>query len=171
MNPTKRLIKFAIVTFIFTGLLLPTACNQVQNSPPGVSENKKAAVDQGHEEIELAIVMGRMQLYMNKLYFSGINNNNELRDFYVHELEEAMDEIVEGNVMDDGVDISQNMEMYGTAQLEVFEKSMAGDKAFKDAYNNLVNACNSCHKASKYPFIIIKEPTNMVFDNQVYTVE
>lgn len=170
MSSRKQLSRYTVILTLATAIFLPAACNQVQSPPPGASDEPTPPAELQHE-VELVAVMGRMQLYMNKLYFAGINDNKELRDFYVHEIEEAIEEIVDGSVTHEGVDISTNMEMYGATQLEVFEKALAENNDFKDAYNNFVNACNSCHKASKYPFIIIKEPTNMVFDNQVYTVD
>lgn len=151
---------------IFISLLFILSCNQTNQQPPGVSNPNTPILE---NEVELVALMGRMQVFMNKLYFAGINENTELRDFYIHELEETMEEIENGEVMHEGVNISQNMQMYGTAQLEVFEEALAdGSKDFNSAYNGFVNACNSCHTASKYPFIIIKAPTKPVFDNQVY---
>jgi hypothetical protein len=130
-----------------------------------------AVEDHSTEEshtIELAVYMGRMQLFMNKLYFAGINNNTELVNFYVHELEEAMEEIEHAKVVEDGVNISANIQLFGINQLENMEKSLAEGSDFKTAYTGLVASCNNCHVASKYPFIVIKEPINPVFDNQVY---
>jgi hypothetical protein len=154
------------VSILITAVLFQTGCDSGNQPAPGLSSTP---AQHAAPEIELAVIMGRMQLYMNKLYFAGIGNNKELRDFYIHEIEEAMEDLVDGKVMHDGVDISQNMEMFGVAQLDVFEKAIeANPDQFKEAYNAFVNACNSCHIASKYPFIIIKEPTTPVFDNQVY---
>ena len=39
-------------------------------------------------EYALSEEMHRLQLYMNKLYFSGKSSNKKLSDFYVHEIEE-----------------------------------------------------------------------------------
>lgn len=154
------------IVAVFASLIFAISCNQTSQQPPGISNENSPVLEQ---EIELAVLMGRMQLYMNKLYFAGINGNDELRDFYIHELEEITEEIEDGEVMHEGVNISQNMQMYGSAQLKAFEEAVADNsKDFKSAYNGFVNACNSCHTASKYPFIIIKEPTKPVFDNQVY---
>jgi hypothetical protein len=123
------------------------------------------------EEPELAIYMGRLQLFMNKLYFAGINQNDELSAFYIHEIEETLEELVAAKIIDDGIDISLNTQLFGLNQLENFEKQLE-DKStdFKNAYSLLVQSCNNCHSVSKHPFIVIKEPTNPVFDNQVYEV-
>lgn len=161
----KKVFWIATVVVLFS---IQPGCNSNSEPAPGVTAQ---ATQSSEHEMELAVYMGRMQLYMNKLFFAGTVQNADLRDFYIHELEEAMEEIAEAKVIDDGVDISQNIEMFGLAQLEVFEKAIAENPTqFTESYNAFVNSCNSCHVASKYPFIIIKEPTNPVFDNQVYEV-
>jgi hypothetical protein len=140
------------------------ACTNQNEPAPGT-----APATEPHYEVDLVQSMGRMQLYMNKMYFAGINGNSELRDFYVHEIEETMESIEEGHVMHEGVNISQNMKLFGLDQLEVFERAISADTTgFRNAYGQFLLSCNNCHTASKYPFIVIKEPTNPVFDNQVY---
>jgi hypothetical protein len=136
-----------------------------------ISTNKAPEIEIEKEvehDLELAVFMGRMQIFMNKLYFSGIANNAELIEFYLHEIEEAMEEVEHANIIDDGVDISANMKLFGVNQIENLENSLKSGQDFKEAYGVLVTSCNNCHTASKHPFIIIKEPTNPVLDNQVY---
>ena len=156
-------MKYSVVIAFILALILGVACSIETNT-----DAPKNTAHHGQSEIDLVMLMGRLQLYMNKMYFAGINDNTELRDFYVHEIEEIMEEISEGEVTHEGVDISQNMKLYGVSQLEIFEKALEQDRDFNDAYRGFLNTCNSCHMVSKYPFIIIKEPTNPVFDNQVY---
>lgn len=150
-------------------LITPVACTESSVTTEIKSHDYDDHDDD--ESVNLIMLMGQLQLFMNKLYFSGINNNEPLTEFYVHEIEEVMEDIAEGNVTHEDIDISAKMESFGLAQLEVFERAIESGNDFKDAYNGLVASCNACHQASKYPFIIIKEPTNMIFDNQVYTTE
>lgn len=164
-NP-KTLVALAIAAV----LIMPVACTESNVSTESTAHHH-GEHDNDEESVDLIMLMGRLQLFMNKLYFSGINNNEALIDFYVHEMEEAMEVIAEGEVSHGGVDISTKMESFGLAQLELFEDAIESGKDFKDAYNGLVASCNGCHQATKYPFIIIAEPTNMIFDNQVYTTE
>lgn len=123
-------------------------------------------------ELELAVYMGRLQLYANKLYFAGINENESLYKFYLHEMEEAMETIADGKVVsDNGIDISANMKAFGEQSLQVLEKKIEeeGFKNFKSHYNNLISSCNSCHKVSQKGMIVITEPKKPVFDNQDYS--
>lgn len=175
LNLQSSQLKWIFFAATFTIVLAFVGCSNSTSTPPGAKVQAGVSSDEDDHEhehgVELVLLMGRMQLFMNKLYFAGTGNNPQLRDFYVHEMEEIMEEIAEGEVMHEGVNISQNMKMYGVAQLEAFEEALEAGKDFTGAYNGLVNACNSCHTASKYPFIIIKEPTKPVFDNQVYSAE
>lgn len=158
------MMKYIILTIAIALVTTFFSCTNQSESAPGT-----AAASESHYEVDLIQSMGRMQLYMNKLYFAGINGNTELRDFYIHEIEETMETIEEGNVMHEGVNISQNIKLFGLDQLEVFERAISADTSgFKSAYGQLLLSCNNCHTASKYPFIVLKEPTNPVFDNQVY---
>lgn len=144
-----------------------TACN-TNNSQQSAPTSQAEGHHHEDSEIDLVMMMGRLQLFMNKLYFAGVNDNAELRDFYVHEIEETMEEIAEGNVQHEGVDISSNMKTYGLSQLELFEKALESDRGFDEVYSEFINSCNSCHIVSKYPFIKITVPSTPALDNQVF---
>ena len=160
-----------ILLYILVGLNLALTFYLFSKMPVSGSAEDKPNTEVHTEEPELAIYMGRLQLYMNKLYFAGINQNDALAAFYIHELEEALEEIVAAKIVDEGIDISMNTQLFGLNQLENFEKQIENKSTdFNDAYALLVKSCNNCHAVSKHPFIVIKEPTNPVFDNQVYEV-
>jgi hypothetical protein len=160
-----------ILLYILVGLNLALTFYLFSKMPVTSSTEDKPTTEVPTEEPELAIHMGRLQLYMNKLYFAGINQNDALAAFYIHELEEAMEEIVAAKIVDEGIDISMNTQLFGLNQLENFEKQIENNSTdFTEAYALLVKSCNNCHSVSKHPFIVIKEPTNPVFDNQVYEV-
>ncbi|CAN5217886.1 hypothetical protein BH09BAC1_BH09BAC1_12030 [soil metagenome] len=125
-----------------------------------------------HEEadVEVAVTMGHIQRHANKLFFAGQNANWPLAGFYVHEIEESMEEVADGHVVDDGVNISQLMESLGIPALEGLEKSIeAKNKTeFNTAYTHLVNTCNTCHQSANHPYIVIQNPKTPALDNQVY---
>lgn len=121
------------------------------------------------QHFELATAMGKLQYFVNKLYFSYKNSNKPLADFYLHELEEAFEEIEEANVMDDGIHISDNIKTFGISGINNFERFMEDNPTmFEEHYQGLINACNACHIASKHPFINITVPTIPVSSNQEF---
>lgn len=128
----------------------------ISNSAPSAG----AGEEEHEEEIEVAIVMGRIQRFHQKFWLAMRANNPELSQFYLHEMEEAMEEIAEANVIDDGVDISAHMRTYGLDVNEFLQKKLReeGIDGLRAEAELLVKSCNSCHLASKYEMIQIKVP-------------
>lgn len=112
--------------------------------------------------------MGHMQRYHQKLWASAAAGNAELAAFYLHELEEVMEEVAEGQVVDDGVDISTPMKAFGLGTLAMLEAKLKeeGVTALHGALPQLVNACNGCHSQCGYPFVRIRVPERVDFPDQ-----
>jgi hypothetical protein len=124
-------------------------------------------------DIELHVSMAYLQRYMDKLYFAGKANNKQLINYYIHELEEILEEIAEEDPTYDEIALGKLALQYGVTALENLEdKLLSGDSAkFATAYTLLMGACNGCHKSSNKGFIIIKKPTSPAFTNQDFSVQ
>jgi hypothetical protein len=122
-------------------------------------------------EIEVADYMSKVQLYVNKMYFAGKSENKALFNFYVTETNEVMKEVADANVVDKGVNVSENIKAFGLQSLQVLQKRIEeeGFKNFEQHYQNLVTSCNSCHKISQRPFIVITKPVKPALDNQDFS--
>jgi len=133
---------------------------------------KAQSRDSEESDIEVADVMTKLQRHANKLWFSGVNDNWELANFYITELDEAMHEISEGNVMEGDVNISTFMNKFGLNPLEELKSSLASEevKDFENKYAELITNCNNCHVLSGHKFVVIKTPVEPVFDNQEYSL-
>lgn len=127
--------------------------------------------DHDEEHVEVAVYMGRIQTYHQKLWAAGEANNAELAAFYLHEMEEAMEEIAEGHVMEDGVDVSAQMRAYGLSMVGSFEQRLKeeGIAAIHKDATVLANTCNSCHVACGYPYIKVQVPTSVNYPDQDFT--
>ncbi len=126
------------------------------------------AMDQ-EEEIEVAEIMGRMERHHAKWWVAGREGNVELAGFYLHELEEAMEELAEAHVVEDnGVDVSANMRTYGLPIVKELERKLKKDgvAAMHADADVLVATCNSCHVASGFPFIKVRVPSGATFPGQ-----
>ena len=146
---------------LVTALFLLTDCaSNVPDEEPAAQEG---------ETIELAVYMGRLQLFSDKLYWAGKAKNEQLVDFYLHEMEEAMEEIHESNLIDEGVDISAMISSYGLAAIERMEDVELDSASFETGYSQLIQNCNACHAASNYSFVRIIVPTRPAFTNQDMT--
>ena len=119
---------------------------------------------------EVAVYMGRIQVFANKLWSAGKAGNLPLADFYRHEMKEAMEELVSAGIVDDGVNVSEKMEVYGIRTLDALKAELKtnGLKDFDGQYATLVNTCNSCHAECGKAFIEMRVPTYTRYDDQVF---
>jgi hypothetical protein len=132
------------------------------------SASEKETVQPKEEHYELALAMARMQTYMQKLHFAGQNENWKLAQFYTHEVEETMEDIINHNVVDEGQEISSLVKTMAFPNIEKLEKTIASEDktSFVEGYQLLLRSCNNCHVASKHEFIKITTPKNEDFINQ-----
>ena len=96
-----------------------------------------------------------------------------MTEFYLHELEEVMEEVVDAKIIDEGNNISTLMETYGLDIVERASTQMPGasEEVFAEQYHALIESCNSCHVVGDHKYIKIIEPTLPVADNQNYSLD
>jgi hypothetical protein len=118
------------------------------------------AAHHGPEEVEVAVYMGRMHTYSNKLWIAGSQGNLELALFYQHEIEEVMEEVEHAGIMDGDVDISAAMRTIGIPVVEGLKAHLKAEglSAFNERYELLLGACNSCHSSTGHGIIRIASP-------------
>ena len=124
-----------------------------------------------HSGLALIYQMSFMSQYAQKLYLAGVEENWELADIYSHEIEEIAETIINENHVDDGVNVSQLMELMLPQQIEQIEEAIdARDVVqFRERYNTLVQTCNQCHTAAHYGAVKITVPESNPF-NQDFSV-
>ncbi len=126
------------------------------------------AEDEEHEEIEVAVFMGRIQHFHQKWWLAGKAGNAPLAKFYLHEMEEAMEEIADANIIEDGVDLSEQMRTYGLTTVDHLSETLEkqGVTMMHAEAEMLANTCTSCHMVTKHPYIRIKVPADVSFPDQ-----
>ena len=72
------------------------------SAPVSASVTVADSTEMESEELEVAVLMQRFQWNVNKLYFAGMANNKPLANFYLHELEESMEELAEHPIEENG---------------------------------------------------------------------
>ncbi len=170
---------FAIVMVIISlvvAIMSLIGMKHTQEKMVNLEKRLTSMTNPSHEDVEhheLAVYMQRLQWYSNKLYFSGKAGNARLTEFYLHELEEVMEEVVEAKIIDEGNNISTLMETYGLNIVERASTQMPGatEEVFAEQYHSLIESCNSCHVVSDHKYIKIIEPTLPVIDNQNYSLD
>jgi hypothetical protein len=111
--------------------------------------------------------MIQMQYFANKVYYAGINNNSDLLGFYIHEMEEVMEDLEGHDLQKDGISVSKNLKLFGIEPLELFEQNIKNSpEQFTAHYDAWINQCNACHGVFKKPFIQIIRPQAPIATNQ-----
>ena len=168
-----------LIVSLLSILLVVFTLFRLREAEQQLSDLKKAErlvhVSPGEEQgegIEVAVFMQRLQVFANKLYASSSNGEDELVEFYLHEMGEVMDQLVEANVSEDGFNVSENMEIFGIRALEEYSKAYAGKVGNADEYHMaLVMKCNACHTASGHGFLQMSLPSSDRIEGQLMDLE
>jgi len=109
------------------------------------------------EDIELAHLMSNAQYFMHKVGLSIEAKNEKLAKFYAYELEEVIEEISEVETYD-AFPIGQLTKTMLLPEFSALYDAInsANLKSAGDQYDIVINACNSCHMATKHEFIKIQ---------------
>lgn len=108
--------------------------------------------------------MGRLQYFTHKLGLSVSAKNQALQGFYVHEVEEVVEELTEVEDFD-GISIGELVKTTLVPTLEKLEHAVkAKDAAVVDtSFDEMLNACNTCHQNTNRPYIQIERRTDNPF--------
>ncbi len=113
--------------------------------------------DSHGEDAELATPMSQLQTFAHKLALSIEAQNGDLAGFYLHELEETSESIIDEIPEYEGLVIGPLVSSLLMPQIERLEAAIGpGDwEAAADVFGDVVNACNACHQATEHGFIVI----------------
>lgn len=100
--------------------------------------------------------MGEMERFAAKLGYSIDGQNQQLAQFYLHEVHEALEELGEIE-QHDGVPIASLSDAIMTPALDPLEQSLSAADWEQAAqrYDILIESCNNCHTAAEHGFIRI----------------
>jgi hypothetical protein len=120
---------------------------------------------------ELGKAMGYLQRFTEKLYWAGEAQNWELANFYAHETEEILTEIIEHKPIKKGKEIAPLVMQMAVPALENVEKAIeaADSTAFLTAYKSLIQTCNACHSATEHGFIRLQVPSQNGYQGQNFS--
>jgi len=108
-------------------------------------------------ESGLVAKMSKLQYFMHKTGLALKAENTRLAGFYVHELEETIEELEDFGRYKSH-DIGKLTEKLLMPEFEQLEKQVKHGQAAAQwrAYENVINSCNGCHKATAHEFIRIE---------------
>ncbi len=121
---------------------------------------KKVAKSLSASEAHLGEHMGQMQYYVVKLGLALQHKNQPLANFYAGEVNETYEEMRSLNIVDDSIPISRLLNQLLSPVLQnVTSVISQNDTAqFLSQYQALIETCNSCHKETGRPFIVVQAP-------------
>lgn len=136
--------------------LLMNACTGGQKQA-SIVENEPTQPADTH----LGEHMRDIQYYTLKLGLAMQNKNAPLANFYLHEVNEAYEDLDEKNIINDGLDISGLLQELLLPALKMVDTVIVqNDTAqFVPVYHALLEKCNSCHRETKHEFIVIEMPS------------
>jgi predicted nucleic acid-binding Zn ribbon protein len=161
--------KISLVISIIALMIGGLALFQVRNTSLN-DDHSTPLKEHGADEFDVVFRMMKLQWLTNKLWFAGNARNSLLTEFYLHEIEEHMEEFAEAEVVYDGFQLSALMRAHGLAALDLAENRLKTDgfDNFQDIYSNLISGCNNCHSGTNHGFIQIAIPKHPVADNQIF---
>jgi len=108
-------------------------------------------------DVDLVGTMGALQYFAHKTHLSLNAKNQELANFYAHEIEEQLEEL-EGIKQYHGQPIGQLSKSMLVPAFETFETALKkGDwDAAQQTFKAMINTCNVCHQATQHGFIKIE---------------
>ncbi|MFO7799544.1 hypothetical protein [Rhodohalobacter sp.] len=103
--------------------------------------------------------MTTMQAVVHKISYAIDNENEALLDFYIHELEEATEEIIEADLVYHDQPVGQLTENMLEPTIEDLEDAVeSGDwNRVMDRNMVMIQACNNCHNSTGFAEVVVTE--------------
>jgi hypothetical protein len=126
----------------------------------------------GDDDLDLVTWMGRLQYYTHKLGLSIDAGNQALIGYYIHEVEEVIEEIEKVDDYD-GVAVGKLTKKVLVPAFETLEEAFeSGDQSRLDGdYNRLITACNQCHESSNRFYLVVERRHDNPFAQRFKAVE
>lgn len=112
--------------------------------------------------------MGAIQIRHAKLWFAGKMQNWELASYELDEIKEALEDAIKYHPNFKGNPIAKMIEFSTLQPITQIEQAIQNknSKRFIKGFDNLSNACTSCHRSTGCGFILIQRPTHIPLGNQ-----
>jgi len=145
---------FAVVTALFA----------VFRPDVGTEATRRVEIqrDGERESQALLVHMVLYQRYAEKAQTAAEAENWPLAAFYAHEIEENTEHLIDGGIVDEGIDLSAIAAEVALPRAErLLAAARSGDRArFDSTYAVMIDGCNACHKRSGHRFVQVQVPAS-----------
>ena len=155
-------MRMSLRDILITSSIVALLCNGCAHQDSAVSHRE-------HEEVELALLMKNVSYFTHKLGLAIAAKNTELADFYIHEVEEGLEEIYGVSTYDKLPigDTAKKIMPTAFAALEHAIDAKAQEDMTK-SYQAVIESCNRCHNATQHGYLKVLVPVTNPF-NQDFT--
>lgn len=159
---TQNIILYTLIVILI--LLTAGLYSKIQSLETEINDLNKP---------DLYVLMNQMQEQVHKLSYSVDYENADLADFYIHELEEAINTITDANIEYHGHPVGQLTQNMLLPAVELLEDALdARDwMQVREKVGIVVQSCNNCHVSTGYSSIIILEKAESNPYNQNFSKE
>lgn len=169
-SPAFNRLLSIIILFTCSMVLVYCSSEQTESESGSGNSNSQRATT---EVPELADAMGVLQQYTHKFALAVEAENQELANFYFHEIEASIEGIKEEIPTYGGHDIRRFMSLFIDPTIEPAEEALQTQdwEDLREKTITMISACNSCHNATGYGFIQVtpgfdNNPFNQEFGNR-----
>lgn len=147
-----------------SGLALTVSAQGQSKPQPSTQQARDSYVP------DLGELMAVTQLRHFKLSYAAEVNNWELASYEVAQVRKSFDAAAEFYPVLQNVQQAKLLSDVSDPALKAIDSSIkAKDRAaFEKSFNDLTNACNSCHQQTNVGFIVVRVPASSPFSNQVF---
>ncbi|PAP77858.1 cytochrome c [Rubrivirga marina] len=138
--------------------------------PTVASRDTERATRARADEATLLDHMVLMQRYVEKAALAADAGNGPLTEFYAQKIDERAARVVDGGYVVDGIDVSAiAAEVANPRAAALAEAAASRDSArFREAYAQMVDGCNTCHRRAGYGLIRIQRPDAARYPSQAF---
>ena len=118
----------------------------------------------------LGEIMSLQQMRHAKLWLAGSRKNWPLAAYELDELREGFDDLQKLYPTHEGVPVGSMAASLTQSPLQALDQAIdAKDTArFRKSFDQLTEACNTCHRGAQHAFIVITRPSASSFPNQKF---
>jgi len=115
---------------------------------------------EGDHEEELSTYMAHLQRHTSKLGLAIQSRNRDLAEFYLDEVSEFVEDIIDNVPLHDGLEISELARTILLPSVTQTYRVMDNDAwpSIETSYKGIIDSCNQCHASTEHAFIRIVIP-------------